>query len=272
MVMYTVFFTLANLLIAAWWCCTCNLQRKARIFGLLLIGNFFIYSGMSNVIFSTFPCVDYDYGDERGTRRLLRADLGIDCDSSAHQLAVSWAGLMAIAFPLGVPAGYWLLLRWYKVAIMADDRKNNASLDPIRFLFANYSPNAWYFEPIVCVQKLILVGVVVFFWPGTLTQLGITEAGASVFLAVYAYIQPFGKASINLHGMSAQVSSWVGACRRRLFPSRPAHLPSPPTHSSASCGSCSPSSSSRRPRRPRRPPLGPTRTTRRASCRTFSSG
>jgi len=243
MVMYTVFFTLVNLLIAAWWCCTCNLQRKARIFGLLLIGNFFIYSGISNVIFSTFPCVDYDYGDERGTRRLLRADLGIDCDSSAHQLAVSWAGLMAIAFPLGVPAGYWLLLRWYKVAIMADDRKNDASLDPIRFLFANYSPNAWYFEPIVCVQKLILVGVVVFFFPGTLTQLGITEAGASVFLGVYAYIQPFGKASINLHGMSAQVSSWVGACRRRLFPSRPAHPPFPPQpDSSAFCGSCSPPS------------------------------
>jgi len=225
MVMYTVFFTLVNLLIAAWWCCTCNLQRKARIFGLLLIGNFFIYSGMSNVIFSTFPCVDYDYGDEGGTRRLLRADLGIDCDSSAHQLAVSWAGLMAIAFPLGVPAGYWLLLRWYKVAIMADDRKNDASLDPIRFLFANYSPNAWYFEPIVCVQKLILVGVVVFFWPGTLSQLGVTEAGASVFLGVYAYIQPFGKASINLHGISAQVS-WWGPCGSAFDTSRSTPRPS----------------------------------------------
>jgi hypothetical protein len=204
MFMYTVFFTLVNLLIAAWWCCTRNPKRKARIFGLLLVGNFFIYSGMSNVIFSTFPCVDYDYGDVKGTRRLLRVDLGIDCDSSSHKLTVSWAGMMAIAYPLGVPIGYNLLLRWNKTAIMKAGRETDASLDPIRFLFANYSPAGWYFEPIVCVQKLVLVGVVVFFFPGTLSQLGITEAAASVFLGVYAWIKPFSKDSISLHGVSAQ--------------------------------------------------------------------
>ena len=236
MVMYTVFFTIVNLLIAAWWWCTRNTKRKARIFELLLVGNFFIYSGMSSVIFSTIPCVDYDYGDKTGTVRLLRADrtcpccavrplpavlthcplpalvallcttVGIDCDSSAHQLAVSWAGLMAVAYPLGIPTGYWLLLRGNQAAIMADGRGNDPSLDPIRFLFANYSPNAWYFEPIVCVEKLILVGVVVFFFPGTLSQLGITAANASGFLSVYSWIKPFGEQTLDLHGVSAQVS------------------------------------------------------------------
>ena len=137
---------------------------------------------------------------------LLCTTVGIDCDSSAHQLAVSWAGLMAVAYPLGIPTGYWLLLRWKQAAIMADGRENDASLDPIRFLFANYSPNAWYFEPIVCVEKLILVGVVVFFFPGTLSQLGITAANASGFLSVYSWIKPFGEQTLDLHGVSAQVS------------------------------------------------------------------
>ena len=88
MVMYTVFFTIVNLLIAAWWWCTRNTKRKARIFQLLLVGNFFIYSGMSNVIFSTIPCVEYDYGDERGTLWLLRADRTCPCCAARSLLAV----------------------------------------------------------------------------------------------------------------------------------------------------------------------------------------
>jgi len=131
---------------------------------------------------------------------------------------------MAIVYPLGVPIGYNLLLRRHKGEIMAAGRETDTSLDPIRFLFANYGPNAWYFEPIVCVEKLVLVGVVVFFFPGTLTQLGITGAGASVFLSVYSWIKPFGEYTENLQGVSAQVSFVVaGVPAASLL----AHLPRP---------------------------------------------
>jgi len=102
MVMYTVFFTLVNLLIAAWWCCACNPKRKARIFELLLVGNFFIYSGMSNVIFSTIPCVDYDYGDEKGTLRLLRADRTCPCCAARSLPAVLTRPRLPYPLPLSL--------------------------------------------------------------------------------------------------------------------------------------------------------------------------
>ena len=132
---------------------------------------------------------------------------------------------MAIVYPLGVPIGYNLLLRQHKGEIMAAGRETDTSLDPIRFLFANYSPNAWYFEPIVCVEKLILVGVVVFFFPGTLSQLGITAANASGFLSVYSWIKPFGEPTLDLHGVSAQVSVVAAVACATPRPRSP-----PPTH------------------------------------------
>jgi hypothetical protein len=205
MVMYTIFFTFVNLLLAAWWCCTLDKKHKAAVFELILVGNFFIYSGMSNVIFSTFPCVDFDYGDELGTISLLRADLGIDCDSGDHALAKMWAGLMAILYPVGVPLVFYSLLSGNRDRIMnARTRKTDETLAPIRFLFTNYAAQAWYYEPVVCLQKLVLVGMVVFFWPGSLTQLAVAQASATVFLSVYSYIQPFGARSVDLHAVSAQ--------------------------------------------------------------------
>merc|ERR1719262_1497523 len=205
MVMYTIFFTLVNFLLAAWWCCTFDKKHKAAIFEIILVGNFFIYSGMSNVIFSTFPCVDFDYGDKLGTVSLLRADLGIDCDSDDHFLAQYWAGLMAILYPVGVPLVFYRLLSGNRDRIMnAATRDTDEVLAPIRFLFTNYAPHAWYYEPVVCLQKLVLVGMVVFFWPGSLAQLAVAQASATVFLSVYSFIQPFRGMSVNLHAVSAQ--------------------------------------------------------------------
>jgi len=57
----------------------------------------------------------------------------------------------------------------------------------------------------VCAEKLLLVGVMVFFWPQTLSQLAAAQCVAMVFLTLYAHVTPFVEYSVSLMAIGAQL-------------------------------------------------------------------
>ena len=66
---------------------------------------FLIYPSVCSAIFATFQCKTLDDGSS-----MLRIDLLIDCDSSAHQSMVVYAVLMVFVYALGAPLLYAYLL------------------------------------------------------------------------------------------------------------------------------------------------------------------
>jgi len=72
-------------------------------FAFLLL--FLIYPSTSQNIFYAFQCLKLDDGSS-----LLRIDLSISCDSTTHKAFMVYAGLMGLAYPIGIPALYALIL------------------------------------------------------------------------------------------------------------------------------------------------------------------
>jgi hypothetical protein len=72
---------------------------------------FLVYPSVCSAIFSTFQCKPLDDGS-----RMLRVDLLIDCNSSAHQGMTAYAIVMVGVYALGAPGlyGYLLLKRFGK--------------------------------------------------------------------------------------------------------------------------------------------------------------
>ena len=51
-----------------------------------------------------------------------------------------------------------------------EDRENNEDIAFLRFLFDSYEPRCMYFEVVECVRKLLLTGMLIFFFPETPSQ------------------------------------------------------------------------------------------------------
>ena len=68
---------------------------------------FLLYPTTSQMIFSTFNCVEFD---DPSRTRVLRQDLTIDCKTPFHQFMTIYSGIMTLVYPIGVPLGYLYLL------------------------------------------------------------------------------------------------------------------------------------------------------------------
>ncbi|MEP4730857.1 hypothetical protein, partial [Parasphingorhabdus sp.] len=85
--------------------CVITLWQRHLSAALLVV--FFVYSSVSSIIFQAFVC------DEKlsGGRSLV-ADHRILCDSQLHSFFMKYAGVMAVVYPIGIPAlMMWWLLR-----------------------------------------------------------------------------------------------------------------------------------------------------------------
>ncbi|CAN0362897.1 unnamed protein product, partial [Ascophyllum nodosum] len=76
-------------------------RNKHLAVGLLLL--FMVYSSVSYTIFQTFVCDRLDSGDT-----YLRADHEIVCWTRTHVVHMAYAGLMVLAYPVGIPAVFAL--------------------------------------------------------------------------------------------------------------------------------------------------------------------
>ena len=68
-------------------------ENARSAFSFFLSMNSFILPMLTTLIFSTFPCKSFDDG-----KRLLMADLSIDCDSATHQAYLNYAKSMVAVY------------------------------------------------------------------------------------------------------------------------------------------------------------------------------
>ncbi|CAN0412480.1 unnamed protein product, partial [Pylaiella littoralis] len=154
---------------------------------MVLLISFLVYSSVSGTVFQTFACDSLD-----DDREYLRADYRIECTSSKHQAFESFAGIMIMVYPLGIPAFYAVLL--YKsrgVLESKTDRETSLQAQTISDLWEPYKPERFYYELIECLRRILLTGVVVFIYPDTAAQVSVTLIIAFAFVVVSQSFSPF---------------------------------------------------------------------------------
>ena len=84
-------------------------EQKATVLNWVFFVIFLFYPSCSAIIFRCFSCQEFDDGSS-----FLRADLSINCGSGSsgrsHQILTSYATLMLLIWPLGVPVLYGIVV------------------------------------------------------------------------------------------------------------------------------------------------------------------
>lgn len=115
---------------------------------------YFTLPAIATTVFRTFSCQNVDPEDvEEGGDSYMSADYSISCDSDRYRFAQSYASVMIVVYPIGVPMYYFYLLyksrdyiksRFEAVGDVAIMSKRDATLRGISVLYASYKPEYWY--------------------------------------------------------------------------------------------------------------------------------
>ncbi|KAG5177756.1 hypothetical protein JKP88DRAFT_264944 [Tribonema minus] len=172
--------------------------RQGRLYSLFvekgamlaLSFSFLIFSTTSTVVFQTFACDDNL--ERQNGHSYLYADYSVECYTPQHTHYRIYAASFVLVYPVGIPLTYFVLLRRHRKAIAnvsdADPSGRTSlgtrsslgaqssrvvlhqDLQSCAFLWQPYKRDAYYWEVVECVRRLLLTGVLVFIWPGKCTH------------------------------------------------------------------------------------------------------
>jgi hypothetical protein len=136
-------------------------KTAAKVIVVLTYG---CYPSFSNTLFQAFNCQKVD------GKTYLRHDFKIECESSAHQVAQTAAGLGIVVCSIGIPLMYLLVLQRHRNDLTDNDPTSDRSAEHLAFFKEDYKPKYWYWESIELARKLLLTGFAALWLPGTLMQ------------------------------------------------------------------------------------------------------
>ena len=124
-----------------------------------------LYSMASSAVSRAFACNPLDDG-----KVYLRTDYRIECSSSKHKAFQMYALFMLVAYPLGIPTTFALLLFRIRNDFL-DSSLGNDTRDLLQQSTFNLwkpdKPSDFYYEVVECGCRVMLTGVVVFIYPNT---------------------------------------------------------------------------------------------------------
>ena len=167
-------------------------RNKHISVGLFLL--FVVYSSVSYTIFQTFVCDPLNSGVT-----YLRADYDLVCWTTTHIAYMTYAGIMALVYPIGIPAVFaWMLFIYRDDIKSVEDTTTNGNQEQpeseaIKDLWAPYKPTRYYYEVIECGRRNALTGLAVFIYPGSTAQVAIEVLLAVVFFSISEILSPFAE-------------------------------------------------------------------------------
>ncbi|GMI41731.1 hypothetical protein TeGR_g2388 [Tetraparma gracilis] len=150
--------------------------------------NSFILPMLTTLIFSTFPCKTFDDG-----KRLLMADLSIDCDSATHQAYRDYAKSMVAVFVVGIPAMCHTLLYVNRAKINRPlhIRNEDESIKFMHFLWEHYQPQCWWMETVEMARRIMMTGGLVLILRGSAEQIILAVIVSVASVRIVARNKPF---------------------------------------------------------------------------------
>ena len=166
-------------------------KNKHLSVGLFIL--FIVYSSVSYTIFQTFACDSLEFGVT-----YLRADYGLECWTKTHVAFMTYAGLMMLVYPVGIPAVFaWALYinRDGIKSVAGSTDRSQVSPEPeaIKDLWAPYKRSRYYYEVIECGRRIALTGLAVFIYPGSTAQVAMEALLAVAFFSISEILSPFAE-------------------------------------------------------------------------------
>jgi hypothetical protein len=84
--------------------CAAAFRGVQRTLPLTLVLTFILVPSTATQIFKSFQCDGYEFDRSGATRRYVRDDPSLSCDSDKYQRTKLLASIMVTIWPLGVPA------------------------------------------------------------------------------------------------------------------------------------------------------------------------
>ena len=169
---------------------------EVRIAYVWVAVNYLAYISVCTTIFHTIAtCEKFDDGSV-----LLRADHRINCTTTAHawHKALAWIGVPLFVF--GCPAVFFGLLSLHRSKTIKADaaaEEGGQTFSPLGFLTEAFLHNRYFAEPLICLQKVTVAGILVFLAPSyAQTLYGIVFA--CFWCTVFALIAPFRSDTENV--------------------------------------------------------------------------
>jgi len=172
----------------------------------ILIMLFIMYPMISQQAFLIFQC------EQIGpSAYYLVADLRLECYTEEWNFYAILAGVSIVVYAIGIPVFCFLILylnaeqlteehtgdedkEWERGWIYVSPESAN-----IRYalLYEGYSACFYYGELLDMLRKLLLTGMVMFLWPGSVIQSGVFLFLCGIFLFVHLKFEPFEEESDN---------------------------------------------------------------------------
>ena len=164
-------------------------RNKHLAVGLFIL--FMVYSSVSYTIFQTFVCDTLDSGVT-----YPRADYNLVCWTGTHVAYTTYAGIMIVVYPVGIPVVFAGALFKNRDSIKrAEETTHRTQVPPeaeaIKDLWAPYKRSRYYYEVIECGRRIALTGLAVFIYPGSTAQVAIEALLAFVFSSISEILSPF---------------------------------------------------------------------------------
>ena len=114
---------------------------------------------------------------------VLRVDSELSCDSAAHDVGVSIAVVMLLAFSVGLPAAAFADISFKR---SGDETAERQLVKRYNFLLVGYRTQYWYWEFVVQLRKVTVVILVVFFRSDVFDQtyLGLTIVAVALVFQI----------------------------------------------------------------------------------------
>lgn len=159
---------------------------------------FLVVTSASSRILKTFLCDPFAYDDgESESRSYLHDDYGLNCASGEYKRAENWALGLAFLWPFGIPLLYGFLLFKSRKAILSHEANQMSAA--IKFLWAEYQPAYFWWEPLELLRKLTLTGFVLFIDEKYVLGRSLAALLMSLaFCAAHDLIQPYRTYADNL--------------------------------------------------------------------------
>jgi hypothetical protein len=166
--------------------------------------------------FNFFRCVTVDGID------YLEMDLRIICWTPRHIGMCVFAGFVAIIYGVGLPLGLFLFLlkkRWelHKPKI----RK------AFGFLMGDYKPNAFFWETLIIVQKMLLTGGLVIFYEYITIQISLAIIFSGMYQVLSSKYNPFDSYAAGLLNDVTAITEtivYLSALTRRAMETSPSQF------------------------------------------------
>jgi hypothetical protein len=179
----------------------------------LLVLSYIVTPPAAKALLAAMDCYEFEHNGYS----FLRKDSNIDCESDQYRRFLVFAGAMACVY-LSLPLMWFVLL--YRVRAQLNpanvkmdavlrNRQHDPKLSNVAFLFSDFKPHAWWFEPLDTYRRIFYVAVLPLFSVSDYTLASIAAFTSCLWMLAMRELQPYTKNLTSLMLSASQLQLFL---------------------------------------------------------------